>query len=48
VREYFAKGKPHAGIIIAVRRNASELARRALLLLNLLTLDEIENQVRYL
>jgi predicted nuclease of predicted toxin-antitoxin system len=47
-REYFAEGKPHAGIIIAVRRNTPELARRVLLLLNLLTSDEIENQIRYL
>jgi predicted nuclease of predicted toxin-antitoxin system len=46
-RAYFADGKSHAGIIIAVRRNTPELARRVLALLNLLTSDEIENQIRY-
>jgi predicted nuclease of predicted toxin-antitoxin system len=47
-REYFAGGKSHAGIIIAVRRNTLELARRLFTLLNPFTADEIENQIRYL
>lgn len=47
-RTYFEDGKAHAGIIIAVRRDCKELARRVLTLLNSLTADEIENQIRYL
>ena len=47
-RRYFEDKKSHSGIIIAVRRHPKELARRVLILLNSLTADEIENQIRYI
>jgi hypothetical protein len=47
-RRYFEDKKRHSGIIIAVRRHPQELARRVLTLLNSLTADEIENQIRYI
>lgn len=47
-RKYFEEQRSHAGIIIAVRRHPKELARRILALLNSLTADEIENQIRYI
>ena len=47
-RSYFEDKKHHSGIIIAVRRHPKELARRVLTLLNSLTADEIENQIRYI
>ena len=45
---YFAAGQTHYGIIIAVRRSPYEIARRLLLLLNHVTADEMEHQVRYI
>jgi predicted nuclease of predicted toxin-antitoxin system len=45
---YFTAGQPHAGIIIAVRRDPYELARRVLVILNQVTADEMDNQVRYI
>jgi uncharacterized protein with PIN domain len=47
-REYFASGKEHHGIIFAVRRPPQEMLRRLLLILNHLTADELQNQVRYM
>jgi hypothetical protein len=47
-QEYFAAGKTHYGIIIAVRRPAHDLAQRLLVILNHVTADEMENQVRYI
>jgi len=47
-RSYFEHQKSHSGIIIAVRRHPRELAERILLLLNLYTADEMENQLRYI
>jgi hypothetical protein len=47
-RAYLATGKPHYGIIVAVRRPVYEIARRLLLLLNQVTADEIRNQTRYI
>jgi predicted nuclease of predicted toxin-antitoxin system len=47
-REYFTAGKKHHGIIIAVRRPTHEIVRRLLLLLNHITADEMENQIRYI
>jgi len=47
-REYFAAGKKHHGIIIAVRRPTHEIVHRLLLILNHITADEIENQIRYI
>lgn len=46
-RDYFAAGRTHHGIIIAVRRPPRELARRLLLILNRVTADEMENQLLY-
>jgi predicted nuclease of predicted toxin-antitoxin system len=47
-RRYFEEKKTHSGIIITVRRHPKELSRRLLTLLNSLTADEIENQIRYI
>jgi len=47
-RAYLDVGKPHSGIIIAVRRDYRELARRVVILLNSLTADELANQIRYI
>jgi hypothetical protein len=38
----------HYGIIFAVRRPPQEIARRLLVILNQVTADEMENQVRYI
>jgi len=46
--EYFNVGQQHCGILIAVRRPPYDLAKRVLTILNLVTADEIENQIRYL
>ena len=46
-REYFNSGRKHHGIVIAVRRPAHEITRRLLVILNHVTADEIEDQVRY-
>lgn len=47
-QEYFAAGKLHCGIIIAVRRSPYEIARRLLIILNHVTADEMKNQLRYI
>ena len=47
-KEYAAAGRAHSGIIIAVRRAPYEIARRLLLLLNDVTAEEMDNQVRYI
>ena len=47
-RRYIENKNAHSGIIIASRRHPKELARGVLVLLNSLTADEIENQVRYI
>ncbi len=47
-QEYFAAGKVHHGIIIAVRRPAHEIVRRLLAVLNHVTADEMQNQIRYI
>lgn len=46
-QQYFAAGRAHYGIIVAVRRPPYELARRVLTILNHVTADEMENQLRY-
>jgi hypothetical protein len=46
--ESFATGKEHHGIIIGVRRQPYEIARRLLAILNNVTADEMKNQVRYM
>jgi hypothetical protein len=45
--EYFATGKEHCGIIIAVRHPPYEIVRRLLLILNQTTADEMVNQLLY-
>jgi predicted nuclease of predicted toxin-antitoxin system len=45
---YFATGQPHSGIIIAVRHPPYELVRRLLLILNQVTADEMQDQLRYI
>jgi|SRR5215467_12693013 len=47
-REYLEQERSHYGIIIAGRRSPYELVRRLLIVLNSVTADEIENQVRYI
>jgi hypothetical protein len=47
-QEYFADGRKHFGIIIAVRRPPHEIVRRLLIILNQTTADEIENQIIYI
>jgi predicted nuclease of predicted toxin-antitoxin system len=46
-REYAIAGKTHCGIIIAVRRSPYEIARRLLALMDRVTAEEMDNQVRY-
>jgi predicted nuclease of predicted toxin-antitoxin system len=48
VQEYFAAGQMHYGVIFAVRRSPQEIAQRLLAILNQVTADEIQNQVRYI
>jgi predicted nuclease of predicted toxin-antitoxin system len=45
---YFQTGQPHYGIIIAVRRLPYEIVRRLLVILNQVTADEFQDQVRYI
>ena len=46
--EYFAGGRKHYGLFIAVRRPPQEVARRLLIILNQTTADEMEGQVIYI
>jgi predicted nuclease of predicted toxin-antitoxin system len=46
--KFFAAGRRHHGIIIAVRRPPHAIARRLLTILNHATADELENQVIYI
>lgn len=48
VRDYFASGQMHCGVIFAVRRSPQEIAQRLLAILNQVTADEMQNQVRYI
>lgn len=47
-QSYFAAGQAHYGIIIAVRHDPYELVRRLLLILNQVTTDEMQDQLRYI
>jgi predicted nuclease of predicted toxin-antitoxin system len=47
-QQYFASGRSHHGIVMAVRRSPNEIVRRLLPILNSVTRDEIENQLRYI
>jgi len=45
---YFADGETHFGIIFAIRRPPHEIVKRLLIILNQVTADEMQNQVRYI
>jgi len=45
---YVAACQPHDGIIVAVRRPPREIARRLFRILNAVTAEERQNQVRYI
>ncbi|MEB3282899.1 MAG: DUF5615 family PIN-like protein [Lyngbya sp.] len=47
-RSYFEEERMHYGIIFAVRNSPQEIARRLLIILNNVTIDEMQNQVRYI
>ena len=47
-KEYWAARQTHYGIIIAVRHPAQEIVRRLLRILNQVTADEMQDQVRYI
>jgi hypothetical protein len=47
-RQDFSTSRTHYGIIIAVRRPPYDIARRLLAILNQVTTDEMENQLRYI
>ena len=48
VQTYFASGQMHYGVIFAVRRSPQAIAQRLLVILNHVTSDEMQNQVRYI
>jgi hypothetical protein len=45
---YLSSGGHHSGIIIAVRRRPQEITRRLLGLLDEVTADEMDDQLRYI
>ena len=47
-QQYLAAGQTHYGIIIAVRRPPYEIARWLLTVLNHVTADEMQDQLRYI
>ena len=47
-QEYLAQEKQHHGLLLAVRRSPYELARRLLIILDNVTADEMDNQIRYI
>ena len=47
-QKYFAEGKNHYGIIIAVRRPVSEIVKRLLIILNNVAADEMKDQIKYI
>ena len=47
-QQYFSTGRAHYGIIIAVRRTPYEIVQRLLPILNQVTADEMQNQLRYI
>jgi predicted nuclease of predicted toxin-antitoxin system len=47
-QEYFAAGRKHYGIIIAVRRPPHEIVTRLMTILNQTTADEMEDQLIYI
>ena len=47
-QDYFATGRKHYGVIIAVRRPPHEIVRRLMVILNQTTADEMEDQLIYI
>ena len=47
-QQYFTAGRIHYGIILAVRRSPYEIAQRLLAILNQVTADEMQGQLRYI
>lgn len=45
---YFESAQTHYGIILAIRRTPHEIVNRLIRLLNEVTADDFQNQVRYL
>lgn len=48
VQVYFDTEQVHYGVIFAVRRSPNDIAQRLMVILNHVTADEMENQVRYI
>jgi predicted nuclease of predicted toxin-antitoxin system len=48
IQTYFDTERKHYGVILAVRRPPQEIAKRLLTILNQVTAEEMENQVRYI
>lgn len=48
VQDYFAAESMHYGVIYAVRRSPHDIAKRLLAILNHVTAEEMQNQVRYI
>jgi predicted nuclease of predicted toxin-antitoxin system len=48
IQIYFDRSQKYYGVILAVRRSPQEIAQRLLAILNQITADEMENQVRYI
>ncbi|MDX2214754.1 MAG: DUF5615 family PIN-like protein [Oculatellaceae cyanobacterium bins.114] len=48
IQSYFNSGQMHYGVIFAVRRSPQEIAQRLLAILNQVTAEEMQNQVRYI
>ena len=48
VQAYFVSEQMHYGVFFAVRRSPQEIAQRLLVILNRVTADEMQNQVRYI
>ena len=47
-RQYYAEGRKHGGIVIAVRRLPNDIANRLLVILNDLSAEEFEDRVVYI
>jgi len=48
VQDYFAADSMHYGVIYAVHRSPHDIAKRLLVILNHVTAEEMQNQVRYI
>lgn len=48
IQAYFDTSRTHYGVILPFRRPLQEIAQRLLVILNQVTADEMENQVRYI